>query len=51
MRLRYRRQAIVKLGIVVVTLIIVVPLIVHHFDRPADEEDPEVVKKKLRVGF
>lgn len=51
MRLRYRRQAIVKLGVVVVTLIIVVPLIVHHFDRPADEEDPEVVKKKLRVGF
>lgn len=51
MRLRYRRQAIVKLGIVVVTLIIVVPLIVHHFDRPANEEDPEVVKKKLRVGF
>lgn len=50
MRLRYRRQAIVKLGIVVVTLIIVVPLIVHHFDRPADEEDPEVVKKKLRVA-
>ena len=50
MRLRYRRQAIVKLGVVVITLIIVIPLIVHHFDHPANEEDPAVIKKKLRVS-